>query len=80
MAIDTGVVADDLTGGVLVAGFLEAEGIQCPVVLSSEAVAKAADSPALLVARRLRLAPPAAAVEDFEAGGPALGGKWGGPL
>ncbi|HUS55536.1 MAG TPA: four-carbon acid sugar kinase family protein [Thermohalobaculum sp.] len=72
MAIDTGVVADDLTGGVLVAGFLEAEGIRCPVVLSSEAVAEAADSPALLVARRLRLAPAAAAVADFEAAAKAL--------
>ena len=75
MAIDTGVVADDLTGGVLVAGFLEAEGIHCPVLLSSEAVATVDDSPALLVARRLRLAPAATAVADFEAAAAALAAK-----
>lgn len=72
MAINTGIIADDLTGGLLVAGFLEDSGIRCPVVTTAGAVLDAGKSDALVIARRLRLAPVQQAVEDFEAAATAL--------
>lgn len=72
MPIDTGVIADDLTGGLLVASFLEAEGIPCPLFTTPEAVPEALDTPACVIARRIRLAPADRAVADFEAAAAAL--------
>jgi len=73
MALDTGVIADDLTGGLLVAGFLEAEGIECPVVTGAgDVAAAAAGGPALVVARRIRFASPTQAVAEFETAAGAL--------
>ena len=73
MTLDTGVIADDLTGGLLVAGFLEAEGIECPVVTGAgDVAAAAAGGPALVVARRIRFASPTQAVAEFETAAEAL--------
>ena len=37
--LELGVLADDLTGGMMVASLLEADGIRCPLVSSVEAMA-----------------------------------------
>lgn len=67
MPIDTGVVADDLTGGLLVAAFLESEGIRCPLFTTPEALPEVLSAPACVIARRIRLAPADEAVADLEA-------------
>ncbi|HET7409677.1 MAG TPA: hypothetical protein VFJ13_05710, partial [Paracoccaceae bacterium] len=64
MAIDTGVVADDLTGGLLVASFLEGEGIACPLFTTPDAVPDVLDAPAAVVARPIRLNPAAEAAAE----------------
>ena len=38
MALELGVIADDLTGGMMVASLLEREGVRCPLVTSAEAL------------------------------------------
>ena len=40
MVLELGILADDLTGGMMVASLLEAEGIRCPLVSSVEALAE----------------------------------------
>lgn len=63
--LELGVIADDLTGGVKVAGFLEREGVRCPVVTSAAALAGlAADAQAVIVARKMLLLPPEQAAAD----------------
>ncbi|GMG85078.1 four-carbon acid sugar kinase family protein [Paralimibaculum aggregatum] len=65
-AFDTGVIADDLTGGLLVAGFLEAAGIRCPLFTAPEPLFAPPGTPACVIARRIRLAPAEQAVTAFE--------------
>ena len=36
--LELGVLADDLTGGMMVASLLEREGVRCPLVTSAEAL------------------------------------------
>lgn len=72
MGFDTGVVADDLTGGLLVASFLEREGIECPLYTAVDALPRSLDVPAAVIARRIRLVPAAEATADFEAAARAL--------
>lgn len=72
MAFDTGIIADDLTGGLLVASFLEGEGIECPLFTKPEALPDRLDAPAAVIARRFRLIPAAEATADFEAAAGAL--------
>ena len=62
----TGIIADDLTGGVLVAASLIEQGIPCPVVTRPSALDCLGDAPACVVAGRFRLAPPDEAVRWFD--------------
>lgn len=71
--LELGVIADDLTGGMMVASLLEREGVRCPLVTSVEALDRLhPDAEAVVVGRRLRLAPPGAAVADARRIGEAL--------
>lgn len=67
MSIDTGVIADDLTGGVLVASYLEKQGISCPVFLRPAAMPETIHARVVVLAERLRLADPTLAASKFEA-------------
>ena len=63
--LELGVIADDLTGGVKVAGLLEREGVRCPVVTSAAALGGiSADAQAVVVARKMLLLPPEEAAAD----------------
>ncbi|MCY6381892.1 four-carbon acid sugar kinase family protein [Hoeflea prorocentri] len=62
----TGIIADDLTGGVLVASSLVEQGILCPIVTRPSALDFLGDSLACVVAGRFRLAPPEEAVQWFD--------------
>ena len=42
--IELGVLADDLTGGMMVASLLESEGVECPLVTSVDELAQVAES------------------------------------
>ncbi|MDE2357632.1 MAG: four-carbon acid sugar kinase family protein [Alphaproteobacteria bacterium] len=63
--IELGVLADDLTGGMMVASLMVREGVACPLVLSAEALDLAAPgAEAVVLARKIRLIPPEAAREE----------------
>ena len=63
--LELGVIADDLTGGVMVASLLEREGVRCPLVTSVEALAKLDDdAEAVVIGRKIRLSPHDQAVAD----------------
>ena len=55
--IQLGILADDLTGGMMVASLLEREGVECPLVTSVEGLKDVAKSSAtsVVVARKIRL-------------------------
>ena len=55
--IELGILADDLTGGMMVASLLEGEGVECPLVSSIDGLADVAksDAQAVVVARKIRL-------------------------
>lgn len=54
--IELGVLADDLTGGMMVASLLEREGVECPLVSSVEGLADLSPTAtAVVVARKIRL-------------------------
>ncbi len=62
MTLELGVIADDLTGGAMVASLLERAGIRTPVVTSVAALHEVAgDAEAVVYAGRHRLMPSAAA-------------------
>ncbi len=53
--IELGILADDLTGGMMVASLLEREGVECPLVSSVEALADIpSTATAVVVARKIR--------------------------
>ena len=54
--IELGILADDLTGGMMVASLLEREGISCPLVSSIDELESITDSDAqaVVVARKIR--------------------------
>jgi len=53
---ELGILADDLTGGMMVASLLEREGVSCPLVTSAEALERLpTDTEAVVVARKIRL-------------------------
>ncbi len=58
--IELGILADDLTGGMMVASLLEREGVECPLVSSVEGLPCIAESTAdaVVVARKIRLIDP----------------------
>ena len=66
MTLRFGVIADDFTGGLIIASLLEREGFRCPLVTSPQSVQVLTDADAVVVARRTRLIPAADAVADFE--------------
>ncbi|RRH76139.1 four-carbon acid sugar kinase family protein [Falsigemmobacter faecalis] len=59
MKTDLGIIADDITGALLIAGVLEGEGIAAPVCFSPEAVEN--DGDIAVLATRTRLVPVAEA-------------------
>jgi 3-dehydrotetronate 4-kinase len=62
MAVELAVLADDLTGGLIIASTLEAVGVRCPVATSVAALADLPpDAEAVVLARKIRLADPATA-------------------
>lgn len=71
--LELGVIADDLTGGMMVASLLEREGVSCPLVTSTEALAGLdQDAEAVVVGRKIRLLPPEEAVADARRSAEAL--------
>ena len=73
MALELGVIADDLTGGMMVASLLEREGVRCPLVTSAEALADLdAEAGAVVVGKKLRLIPAADARTEVSEIGSAL--------
>ncbi|MEO3387970.1 four-carbon acid sugar kinase family protein [Mesorhizobium sp. CAU 1741] len=61
-----GIVADDYTGGLMIAGYIEGAGIACPVLFDREELASLEPSPVVIVATRTRLIPAAEAVAEVE--------------
>jgi 3-dehydrotetronate 4-kinase len=59
--LELAVLADDLTGGMIIAAKLEAAGVVCPLVTEAAAVGLAAGATAMVLARKIRLIPPVAA-------------------
>ena len=73
MALELGVIADDLTGGMMVASLLEREGVRCPLVTSAEALDDlGTEADAVVVGKKLRLIPAADARSEVSAIGGAL--------
>lgn len=52
-----GIIADDFTGAVMVAGLLETAGVSCPVVFDPKALASDEAAPVIMVAARSRTVP-----------------------
>jgi len=63
MGIGLGIIADDFTGGLMVASHIERNGTSCPYVVNLEAVDNLGRQNALVIATRLRFMPPNGAVE-----------------
>ena len=64
--IELGILADDLTGGMMVASLLEREGVECPLVSSVEGLSavKGSSAQAVVVARKIRLVEPGLAIME----------------
>ena len=64
--IQLGILADDLTGGMMVASLLEREGVECPLVTSIEGLEEVTQSSAtaVVVARKIRLIEADAAAQE----------------
>ena len=60
-----GIIADDFTGAVMVAGMLEGGGVACPVLFRPEAAGEVADAGALVAAARSRTVRPDMAREEI---------------
>lgn len=71
MTAKLGIIADDFTGALLVAGVLEGAGISAPVFFDAEAVAP--EGEILILATRSRIGPVAEALAQIAAGAEALG-------
>ncbi|MEO3997013.1 four-carbon acid sugar kinase family protein [Mesorhizobium sp. CAU 1732] len=52
-----GIVADDFTGGLMIAGYIEGAGIACPVLFDGAELDTAEKAPVVVVATRTRLIP-----------------------
>ena len=69
------VLADDLTGGMIIASKLEAEGVACPLVTDPAAFASLPDDlEAVVLARKIRLVAPDAARAEARAAAAAFAG------
>lgn len=63
--LELAVLADDLTGGMITASALEAEGVRCPLVTNVEALEDLpADAEAVVLARKIRIVEPQLAREE----------------
>jgi uncharacterized protein YgbK (DUF1537 family) len=57
--LELGVLADDLTGGMMIASLIEGAGVVCPLVTSTEALAEiGSEAQAVVLARKIRLVDP----------------------
>ena len=71
--LELGVIADDLTGGMMVASLLEREGVRCPLLTSAEGLnGLENDAEAVVIGRKIRLLPAQAAVADARRSAEAL--------
>ncbi len=71
--LELGVIADDLTGGMMVASLLEREGVSCPLVTSADALARLdSEAQAVVIGRKIRLQAAPEAVADARLCGEAL--------
>jgi uncharacterized protein YgbK (DUF1537 family) len=52
-----GIIADDFTGGLMVAGYIEELGIHCPVAYDPSAIAALGEAPVVVAAGRTRTIP-----------------------
>jgi uncharacterized protein YgbK (DUF1537 family) len=59
-----GIVADDFTGGLMVAGYVEGTGIACPVLFDRTELVSLDPCEVVIIATRTRLIPAAQAVAD----------------
>lgn len=59
-----GIIADDFTGGLMIAGYIEAAGIECPVLFDTAHLGDALHAPVVVVATRTRLIPAAQALAE----------------
>lgn len=63
--IELGILADDLTGGMMAASLLEREGVECPLVTSIDGLSDLSPTAtAVVVARKIRLIDAGHAVEE----------------
>lgn len=67
-----GIIADDYTGGLLVAGILESDGIVAPVVFGHPASALAGQADVIVMATRTRFMPPDEALHTIARSAEAL--------
>ncbi len=71
--LELGILADDLTGGMMVASLLEREGVRCPLVTSPEALGALPDNAeAVVIGRKIRLIPAEEARGDVTRSAKAL--------
>lgn len=68
MTTKFGVIADDFTGALLIAGMLESAGIAAPVFFDSEGAAALADDGVLILATRTRVCPVSEALATIKGG------------
>lgn len=61
-----GIVADDYTGGLMIAGYIEGAGIACPVLFDKEELRSIEPGEVVIVATRTRLIPATDAVAEVE--------------
>ncbi len=54
MAPALGIIADDFTGAVMVAGLLETKGVHCPVIFDPTSFSEGVDAPIVMAASRSR--------------------------
>jgi len=66
MAQKLGIVGDDFTGAMLIAGELEAAGVPCPILFTPAAMTPDETAPVLMLATRARIAPRADALKILE--------------
>ena len=73
MLLKLAVIADDLTGGMMVASLLEREGVYCPLVTSLDALNELDDrAEAVVIGCKLRIVPTEHAVSEVRSYGKML--------
>jgi uncharacterized protein YgbK (DUF1537 family) len=74
--LELAVLADDLTGGMIIAAKLEAAGVVCPLVTDPEHVADLpTDAAAVVLARKIRLVPSEVARDEAKAAAAAFAAR-----